>query len=133
MLGVDTNLLLRILTQDDPEQLETATRFLSTHCSSEEPGFVNRTVILEIVWVLERLYDEYSREQIAVAVESLLNTATLLLENSASVRDALEAYRAGADFSDALIAAINREHGCAHTATFDAKAAKRDNHFMLVA
>lgn len=132
MIGIDTNVLVRILTQDDAHQLAQARRFVARHCTAEEPGFVNRVVAVELVWVLESLYDEYSREQIATAIESLLSTATLQVEDNALVRSAIKAYRAGADFADALIAAVNAEAGCNFTATFDAAATRKNADFVPV-
>lgn len=52
MIGIDTNVLLRFLTQDDAAQSERATRFLETHCSSASPGFVNVVGLAELVWTL---------------------------------------------------------------------------------
>lgn len=132
MIGLDTNVLLRLLTQDDPAQLAAAKRFVASHCTSEEPGFVNRVVTVEIVWVLESLYDEYSRNQIADSVEALLSTAALEIEDGTAVRAALGAYRDGADFADAFIARVNEALGCTSTATFDARAAKKLAHFTVV-
>lgn len=132
MLGLDTNILLRLLTQDDPKQLAQAKGFIAGNCTPDDPGFINRTAVLEVVWVLESLYEEYSREQIANAVESLLDAAMLTIEDSTAVRAAVEGYRDGLDFADALIAIINAERGCTATATFDSGAVKKNGHFVLV-
>jgi len=54
--GVDTNILVRYLVADDPPQLRAATRFIEHECSPQEPGFINRLVLAEVVWVLESSY-----------------------------------------------------------------------------
>jgi predicted nucleic-acid-binding protein len=124
VIGVDTNVLVRHLVGDDPIQSRQAERLLSLRCSVEEPGFVNRIVLCELVWTLERTYG-YARTDIAGAVELLLLARELRIEDREHVLVALALYRrTGIGFSDALIAESNRAHGCEATATFDRKAAK---------
>ncbi len=124
MIGIDTNVLVRYLVQDDAEQAARATAFLSSECTSERPGWINRIVLCQLVWVLERSYRS-SREEIAGVLEALAQTAELQVENLASVWNALRAYRDHqADFADALLAATNLAHGCETTVTFDKKAAR---------
>ena len=123
MKGIDTNVLVRLLTGDDAAQQQRAQTYLASSCSAESPGFVNRIVIVELVWVLESAYG-YSREQIASALDGLLRTQELAVEDAAGVSVALNAYRIGADFADALIGATNAAAGYAETVTFDRRAAK---------
>lgn len=130
MKGVDTNVLLRHLVQDDAEQAKRAARFLFEECSVEEPALVNRVVLCEIVWVLQSGY-AYSRFEVARALDAILNTAQLRIEDRAEAADAVESYRSGGDFPDALNAAINRRLGCEHTVIFDRKAAHRPGFLAL--
>jgi predicted nucleic-acid-binding protein len=126
MIGLDTNILVRLLVGDDLTQTAQARRFVDNHCTPESPGFINCVVLAELVWVLTRVYN-YRRSDIADAVESLLMGQDRLVEHHAEVRAGLEDYRAGsADFIDAIILHINRASGCDATATFDRKAGNID-------
>jgi predicted nucleic-acid-binding protein len=71
MIGLDTNIFVRLVVADDPAQTARAQRFVETRCTPEAPGFINCIVLAELVWVLARAYD-YSRAEIAAAVENLL-------------------------------------------------------------
>ena len=104
---------------------------MARNCSPADPAFINRVVVLECVWVLESFY-EYSREQVASAIDGVLLVAEFEVEDAPVIRETLEAYRAGADFADALIAFSNTYRGCASTATFDNAAAKRLGHFSAI-
>lgn len=124
MIGVDTNILVRILTADDPKQTEIARQLLEESCSVSQPGIVNIVVITELTWVLESLYG-YTRSNVALALESLLANGKLAIESHQEVRAALLTYKnVNCDFIDALIGEINRARGCEATATFDRKAAR---------
>jgi predicted nucleic-acid-binding protein len=124
MIGLDTNVLVRILTADDPVQTPRAARFLQDHCSPDGPGVVNCVVITELIWVLRNAYG-YGRAEIALALESLLGNASLAIEFRERVEAAVRTYKAGnCDFVDALIAELNIERGCEATATFDRTAAR---------
>ncbi len=131
MIGLDTNVLVRLLTGDDAVQRSIAKASINRNCSSDDPAFINRVVLIETVWVLEFVYD-YSRNNIAAAVDTLLRMVRMLTEGSALVREALSGYRAGADFADALVAATNAAEGCSRTITIDRKAAKRSIHFVVL-
>jgi predicted nucleic-acid-binding protein len=132
MIGLDTNLLVRLVVGDDPQQTRQAKAFVDRHCTPESPGFINCVVLAELVWVLNASYD-YTRSQIASAVESLLGGADRMVEHPAAIQASLDDYRAGRlDFTDAVIAHVNRSCGCEATATFDRKAAKLDG-FVRVA
>jgi predicted nucleic-acid-binding protein len=124
MIGIDTNVLVRLLVRDNDAQVRTAERFIATHCSARDPGFVSRVVIAEVAWVLEDSYD-YDRTQVAVAVRGLLNVSELELDASDDVHAALRDFESSsADFTDCLLARTNLSAGCEHTATFDRRAAK---------
>ncbi|MGH7812833.1 MAG: PIN domain-containing protein [Candidatus Binataceae bacterium] len=124
MIGIDTNILVRYLVQDDPEQGRKAERFITDECSAESPGFINRIVLCETVWVLESAYG-YPRPKVALALEKILRTAQFRIEDHQEAWLSLRDYEAGGDFADALIAAVNLRAGCERTATFDRKAARR--------
>ena len=124
MTGLDTNVLVRLLTGDDPEHQATALAAMHEYCTAEAPGWINRIVAVELVWVLSRAYG-YSREQIAATLDRLLLTAEIAFEDRDEVRTALAAYRDGGDFADALLGERNAADGCATTITFDRAAASR--------
>jgi predicted nucleic-acid-binding protein len=124
MTGLDTNVLIRHLTQDDPVQSPKATRLIERTLTEEAPGFVNIVVIAETAWVLERAYALCSGE-IAAALERILQTAVLIVENEADVFAAMIAVKENrASFADALIGALDATAGCAVTVTFDRRAAR---------
>jgi len=122
--GLDTNLLVRLITGDHPEQQARARRYVEKHCTAAEPGFVNRIVLAELIWTLKRGYG-YDHHELSTVVEALLATAELEIESSSAVRSALRHFARGADFVDALVFSVNAERGCDATATFDKTAAKR--------
>jgi predicted nucleic-acid-binding protein len=124
MKGIDTNVLVRFLVQDDAEQARKATAFLMTQCTAAHPGFVNHIVLCELVWVLQGFYG-YPRESVSLALEGIIGASQLRIEKRETALDALREYEDGADFSDALIALINLALGCENTWTFDRRAAKR--------
>ena len=122
MIGLDTNVLVRHLTGDDPVQTPKARALLAARCTVDDPGYVNRIVLCELAWVLARGY-RYDRRTIAGALEQLLNAAELLIEDREAAVDALAAYRGGqANFADCLMGILNRAAGCDRTATFDSDA-----------
>ena len=130
MIGIDTNILVRYVVHDDTEQTRRAVRFLERECTLEDPGLVNDVVLTELVWVLESVY-RYSRQQVSVLIGGLLRASQLTVENSEDARTTLREYEEGADFTDALIGAINRRLGCEYTVTFDRRAARRPGFLAL--
>jgi predicted nucleic-acid-binding protein len=124
MIGLDTNVLVRILAADDPVQTPRATKFLQDRCSPEQPGLINCVVLVEFLWVLHNAYG-YGRTEIATAVESLLANSNLVIEAHEQVAAAVSIYKnTNCDLVDALIGEINLARGCESTATFDRKAAR---------
>ena len=95
MRAVDTNILARFLTADDPAQTGTARRIL------EEPFFVAKTVLLELEWVLRRIYRK-PRADILAVFDALLRHDNASFEDPAAIARALEWSGAGIDFADAL-------------------------------
>lgn len=124
MVGIDTNVLVRYLTQDDPKQSAIATRFIEDRLSAENPGFVSAVTLCEIAWVLAMSYGA-DRKAIRKTVENLLATKQLVIERAELVWKALRASEgAPADFSDALIGQLAIAHGAGKTVTFDRGAAR---------
>jgi predicted nucleic-acid-binding protein len=122
MIGLDTNVVVRYLTQDDPVQSRKATEILERRLTPEKPGFLCVVTMVETVWVLERAYG-FIDQEIARAVERLLQTDLLLIENEQEVFTAMIELKSGrGSFADALIAALGAKAGCKHTLTFDQKA-----------
>ena len=122
MIGLDTNVVVRYLTQDDPQQSRRAAQIFEHQLTTAEPGFLSVVTTVETVWVLGRAYGFIGRE-IAAAVELLLQTDVLVVENEQEVFTAMISLKNGrGDFADALIAALGAKAGCKHTLTFDQKA-----------
>lgn len=122
MIGIDTNVLVRYLAQDDAMQSPLATEIVESF-TTEEPGYISQVVLVETVWVLTRSY-RMTREAIADAVEVLLRSREMIVEGTEAGYLALATYRATkADFADALIAHGGRLAGCTETLTFDRGAA----------
>lgn len=123
MTGLDTNVLVRYLTQDDPEQAALAVQSISA-LTEEAPGWIAREVMVETVWVLERAY-RLSSGDIADAIDGLLAARELVVEEADRVGLAAQRWRdGGAGFADQMIALAGQGAGCVETLTFDAKAAK---------
>ena len=122
MIGIDTNILVRYLAQDDEAQSPVASRIIDGF-TPEAPGFISQVVLVETVWVLGRSY-KMAREAIADTVETLLRARDLVIEGAEVGYLALATYRqTKADFSDAIIAHGGKLAGCMETLTFDKRAA----------
>ena len=134
MLGIDTNLLVRYIVQDDPIQSHLVSEFFRKECTEETPGYINNIVLCELVWVLESAYS-YEREQVADVLKIILETNGFIVEEPASAWSALEVYHTtpGIDFSDALLGERNHLQGCETTVTLDKKASKTKNFRRLTA
>ena len=131
MIGLDTNILLRYIVQDDPAQSARATEIIERRLTEQEPGFVSLVSILEVVWVLRSLFKR-SRQEIANDIEMLLAADTLEIQNEQEVYSAVVALRNGSGtFEDALIGSLGVWRGCSATLTFDEDAAKRLHGFQL--
>jgi predicted nucleic-acid-binding protein len=123
VIGLDTNVLVRYVVQDDPRQAAAASHFIESALHEDEPGWIASIVLCEFVWVLEAAYG-YARNAIAPTLERLFEVDCFRLEEPSLAWRALDAYRDGADFADALIALGNEHAGCDYTATFDRGAAR---------
>lgn len=135
MIGLDTNVLVRYLAQDEPKQAARATRLIESELSVASPGFISLLVLAELCWVLKRLYSATPAE-LKTTVDDLLGMAQFQIERRDVVQAALRTDKAGkrskAGFVDALIAQVGRAEGCRHTVSFD-KVAVRDAGMVLLA
>jgi predicted nucleic-acid-binding protein len=103
-----------------------AREFVAGRCEPDNPAFVDRVALCEMVWVLSAGYG-FGRAEIAGVIQKLLGSLDTVLEDEDAVHAALQAFQTrGLDFADALIGEVNRHRGCEATVTFDRKAAKLD-------
>jgi predicted nucleic-acid-binding protein len=122
VIGLDTNVLVRYLVQDDPVQSALAVDVLERRASATEPAFISVVTVAETVWVLDRHY-RFGREQIANAIEGLLCADVIAVESEPEVFVAAVALREGrGEFADALIGALCIKAGCGRVLSFDRKA-----------
>ena len=106
MIGLDTNVLVRYLTQDDPSQVRLATELIERRLSEQDPGFISVVAMVETAWVLERAYG-LGAAAIAAVIERLLQAAELVVEDEQEVFIAMIALKEGrGSFADALIGAL---------------------------
>lgn len=124
MTGIDTNVLVRYVTRDHPEQYRAAKRHLESSCTQEEPGYVSVIVLCELAWVLTSAY-EAAGEEVARVIDQVLRTRQLQVQRRDQVRAALAQYKSSkADFADCLIGQLCLEAGADETVTFDQDAAR---------
>lgn len=124
MIGLDTNVILRYLLQDEPKQTRQVNQIIDRQLSEEDPGFISLVTVLEIVWVLRSLLMR-KPSQIAAHLENLLAADSLEVQNEQQVFEAVFALKRNTgEFEDALIGALNVWAGCSYTWTFDRKAAR---------
>ena len=131
MIGIDTNILVRYVTQDDLHQSALATDWIESHCTPSNLGWINRIVLCELVWVLIRGY-HYDKKEVIRLLERILETESLAVESSDEARKALQSYCDGpADFSDYLLLQTNLSKKVRNTITFDRKAATHPGFKLL--
>jgi predicted nucleic-acid-binding protein len=131
MIGLDTNVLVRYLVQDDPIQSPKATALIERTLTEQDPGFISIVVIAETAWVLDRVYGA-SEAEIATAIERTLQSDVLVVEHEREVFTAMVTLKDGSgSFADALIAALGARAGCARTLTFDRQAARLADFALL--
>jgi predicted nucleic-acid-binding protein len=131
MIGLDTKVLVRYLTDDDPIQSPKAADLIERALTESEPGYISTVVMVETTWVLARTY-EFSPDEIAVAIERMLQAPVLTVESEQEVFAAMIAMKERrASFSDALIGALGARAGCSRTVTFDRRAARLENFQLL--
>jgi len=127
MIGLDTNILVRYLAQDDEKQATLVTKLIEETYDEEGFCFINHVVLCELVWVLQRTY-KVSKEQTIEIIEQLLHTTQFTCQSPDIVWKTLKSYRNGsADFADYMTSVINKHYGCQHTLSFDKKALKSES------
>lgn len=130
MIGLDTNVVVRYIMQDDPKQARLASNLIEK-LTVEEPGFVPLVSVIELVWVLSSSF-ELARVQITSVLEILLQTKEIQVERAEVVWRALRVYRdSSADFADCLIERSAAAAGCLRTMTFDRGAAKNCSMILM--
>jgi predicted nucleic-acid-binding protein len=123
MIGIDTNILLRLIIKDDANQVAQAEAFLVAR-SAQSPAYVSLVTLIETIWALQNIYD-FSKKQTLEYLTLLMDSHEICLQDEISVNAATKSYAScKIDFADALIAAVNIEHGCRQTITFDKIAIK---------
>lgn len=123
MIGLDTNVLVRYVAQDDSKQSPKATRLIES-LTADAPGYVGVVSIIELVWVLTGCYS-LTRGEICEVLETLLRTKEIVVDQADIVWKALRLFKNGkADFADCMIEKTASEAGCGYTATFDKDAVK---------
>lgn len=124
MIGIDTNVLVRYVAQDDAAQSARATACIEKDCSVDSPGFVGLVVLTEFVWVSESCYGA-NRKEVAEILRRILSIKQLLVQDTETVWKALRAFESSAaDFADCLIERTASAVGCECTLTFDKRASK---------
>jgi predicted nucleic-acid-binding protein len=130
VIGIDTNILIRLAMQDDPVQCAKVDSFLAG-LSGHDVAFVSLVTLIESVWVLEKRYG-LPKGDLVRFLEGLLSAPELRLDREPAVREALERFKAHkADFADCLIERVSHSAGCAHTVTFDIAASKSSGMVLL--
>lgn len=131
MIGLDSNIIVRYLAQDDPQQAAAANRLMEQLLTEREPGFVSLVVLAEVVWVMISCY-KADRRMVQQVVEGLLSAPQLHVQSAEQVWRAAQAYTSGkVDFSDALIAVLALDAGCRCIRTFDVAAARHAGFELL--
>lgn len=127
MIGLDTNLLVRYLTQDDAAQSKQAARIIDAAIAADEDLYLNHIVVCELTWVLSRAYG-YAKDELLGVLEKILAAGQFAFEDKDCLWRALEAFRSSrADFADGLIGVKNSTAGCRTTVTLDRAAAGLGN------
>jgi len=123
MIGLDTNVLVRYIMQDDPGQSLKATQIVES-LDGAGSGYVTLVSVVELVWVLSASF-ELSRAQVAQALDAIIRTKQFKIENAEQVIRALRVFKIGkSDFADCLIERSANSAGCDKTLTFDVNASK---------
>jgi len=130
MIGLDTNVLVLYIMQDDPKQSPKANKIIDA-LSSDDPGFITVVSVIELYWVLTAGY-ALTNEQFLQAMEGILRTKQFIVENADQVLRALRIFeKSRSDFADCLIERTAASAGCAQTMTFDVRAAKQAGMILI--
>lgn len=119
MRGLDTNVLVRYLTDDDVAQSKKAAALIDTAVARGDRLFIGSVVLCELAWVLRWAYD-VTKDDLVTTLERILATSQFVIGDKDVVRRALETYRTGkGDFADYVIGESHRAAGAAATVTLD--------------
>ncbi len=122
MIGLDTNIIIRYITQDDPKQAKKATKLIENELSPAVPGYITLVTLVEVTWVLESCYGQGKTDVLNV-LQGILTTKQLIVEKASIAYMAIRrCTTASTDFSDAIITVISEQEGCTRIVTFDKKA-----------
>lgn len=131
MIGLDTNILLRYLVQDDEKQARLASDLIEGKLSAHEQGFISSVVLVELYWTLERRY-KIVRNTLLDTIEKLLTTEELSFEHRDEAWKALQSAKSiKVGFTDALISIVHQKYGCEITLTFDKRASRMGTFSLL--
>jgi len=123
VIGIDTNVLVRYIAQDDPAQSKRASRLIEDECSAAIPGFISLVVLVELAWVSESCYDA-SRGEVAEMVRRILSIRQLVVQDAEVAWKAVRVFESSkADFADCLVERMAAAAGCSAVMTFDKAAA----------
>ena len=131
MIGLDTNVLVRYIMQDDPKNSPKANKLIES-LDDDNPGYITLVSVIELYWVLTSCY-ELTGAQVGQALEAILRTKAFLVERADQVMRALRVFGEGkADFADCLIERSAAGVGCTQTMTFDVGASKHAGMTLIV-
>lgn len=123
MIGLDTNVLVRYIMQDDAKQSPKATKIIEA-LDGIDSGYITQVALIELVWVLSASF-ELTRIQVAQALDGIIRTRQFKIESADQLIRALRVFKAGrSDFADCLIERSADSAGCTKTITFDINASK---------
>jgi len=119
MIGLDTNILLRLWLNDSPAQNRRIDALLARYGSTPESLLVTNVVLAEAVWTLRSVFDQ-DKAALLIALRSLLDETAFAFDDRRAVEHAVRLFEHGScGFSDCLIVATHVQRGCEFTATFD--------------
>ncbi|KAA3613037.1 MAG: PIN domain-containing protein [Calditrichaeota bacterium] len=129
--GIDTNILVRFIVADHPQQSKQAYTFITKNCTKENPGFISHIVLCELVWVLQRSYN-FPKKSIIETLKLILISEEFNIQYSQIIFEAIREYEIySGDFADYLIGQIGKINSSATTITFDKKASQSKNFRLL--
>lgn len=132
MISLDTNVLVRLLTNDEPKQVRLARKALDLALAEGKTVWVSVIVLCELVWVLQGLY-KYDKKQVITVIDALLKFSGIEVQSPHLVKKTLDVLTANTvDFSDILLGLVSLDAGAAYVLTFDKKASKLATHELLV-
>lgn len=127
MIGIDTNILIRYVTNDDPVWSEPSIKFIDHTCSTENPGYINIVVLVEAAWILRRRPD-FNRGRLADFIQGLLDSDSIVVAERDVVQRALVSFRKGpAGFADYLVLELNVQAEAVPTYTIDFDATRSES------